>query len=80
MEKIFQYIDQNLNRFIEELFPLLRQPSVSARWEGVEECSRLLVGMMEKIGIKTRILPMGESETHLWFTEKSSTLPPGTPC
>lgn len=59
MEKVFQYIDQNLNRFIDELFPLLRQPSISARWEGVEECSRLLVGMMERIGIKTRLLPMG---------------------
>ena len=46
MDKIFQYIDQNLNRFMEELFALLRQPSISARWEGVEECSRLLVGMM----------------------------------
>jgi acetylornithine deacetylase/succinyl-diaminopimelate desuccinylase-like protein len=59
MEKIFQYINQNLNRFMEELFALLRQPSISARWEGVEECARLLTGMMEKIGIKTRILPMG---------------------
>ncbi|MBI5969385.1 MAG: M20/M25/M40 family metallo-hydrolase [Deltaproteobacteria bacterium] len=59
MEKVYQYIDENLNRFIEELFVLLRQPSISARWEGVEECSRLLVGMMEKIGIKPRILPMG---------------------
>ena len=59
MEKIYGYIDQNLNRFIEELFVLLRQPSISARWEGVVECSQLLTGMMEKIGIKPRILPMG---------------------
>ena len=59
MEKIFGYIDQNMNRFLEELFVLIRQPSISARWEGVEECSRLLAGMMEKIGIQTRILPMG---------------------
>jgi len=59
MEKIFAYIDQNLNRFIDELFVLLRQPSISARWEGVVECSQLLTGMMEKIGIKPRILPMG---------------------
>jgi acetylornithine deacetylase/succinyl-diaminopimelate desuccinylase-like protein len=59
MEKIYVYIDQNLNRFIDELFVLLRQPSISARWEGVVECSQLLVGMMEKIGIKPRILPMG---------------------
>lgn len=59
MEKIFGYIDQNLNRFIDELFVLLRQPSISARWEGVVECSQLLTGIMEKIGIKPRILPMG---------------------
>ena len=59
MDKIFQYIDQNLNRFIDELFVLLRQPSISARWEGVVECSQLLTGIMEKIGIKPRILPMG---------------------
>ncbi|MBU1206562.1 MAG: M20/M25/M40 family metallo-hydrolase [Proteobacteria bacterium] len=59
MDKVFQYIDQNLNRFIDELFVLLRQPSISARWEGVVECSRLLTGIMEKIGIKPRILPMG---------------------
>jgi acetylornithine deacetylase/succinyl-diaminopimelate desuccinylase-like protein len=59
MEKIFGYIDQNLNRFIDELFVLLRQPSISARWEGVVECSQLLTGMMEKIGIKPRVLPMG---------------------
>ncbi len=58
MDKVFQYIDQNLNRFIDELFVLLRQPSISARWEGVVECSQLLTGMMEKIGIKPRILPM----------------------
>jgi acetylornithine deacetylase/succinyl-diaminopimelate desuccinylase-like protein len=59
MEKIFGYIDQNLDRFIEELFVLLRQPSISARWEGVEECSKLLVQMMEKTGIRPRIIPMG---------------------
>ena len=47
MEKIFSYVDQNLNRFMEELFVLLRQPSINARWEGVEECSQLLVGMMD---------------------------------
>lgn len=59
MEEIFAYIDRNLNRFIEELFVLLRQPSISARWEGVEECGQLLLGMMEQMGIKTKILPMG---------------------
>ena len=65
MEKIFAYIDQNLNRFIEELFVLLRQPSISARWEGVEECSRLLTRMMEKLGVKTRVFPRPLTGLHL---------------
>jgi acetylornithine deacetylase/succinyl-diaminopimelate desuccinylase-like protein len=56
---VYAYIDQNLDRFIEELCVLVRQPSVSARWEGVEECSKLLVRMMEQIGITPRVLPMG---------------------
>lgn len=59
MEKIYAYIDQNLDRFIEELFILLRQPSISTRWEGVEECCQLMVEMMEKMGIKAKVLPMG---------------------
>jgi acetylornithine deacetylase/succinyl-diaminopimelate desuccinylase-like protein len=59
MEKIFRYIDQNFDRFMEELFVLIRQPSISARWEGVEECCKLVAGMAEKIGIKPRVLPMG---------------------
>ncbi len=59
MERIFSYIDANFDRFIEELFVLIRQPSISARWEGVEECSKLLVGVMEKIGIRPRVMPMG---------------------
>lgn len=59
MERVNAYIDRNLGRFIEELLVLIRQPSVSARWEGVEECSRLLVQMMERVGIRPRVLPMG---------------------
>jgi acetylornithine deacetylase/succinyl-diaminopimelate desuccinylase-like protein len=59
MEKIYDFIQDNLDRFVEELCVLIRQPSISARWEGVEECSRLLVREMEKIRIHTRVLPMG---------------------
>src|SRR5512138_2528924 len=59
MEKIWGYIEKNLDRFVDELCLLIRQPSISARWEGVEECSRLILTAMEKIGIQARVLPMG---------------------
>lgn len=51
------YIDQNREQFLEELFVLLRQPSVSTDNRGVAECAELLAAMMRRQGIATRILP-----------------------
>jgi acetylornithine deacetylase/succinyl-diaminopimelate desuccinylase-like protein len=57
MEQIFRYVDQNRERFLKELFVLLRQPSISAQNQGVTECAQLLKQQMEAIGIPVRILP-----------------------
>ena len=57
MQQIETYIEQNQDRFLEELFTLLRQRSISATGEGVEECAQLLAAMMRDIGISTQILP-----------------------
>ena len=59
MNEIFRYVDQNRQRFLDELFVLLRQPSISAQNQGVTECARLLQGQMEAIGIPARILTTG---------------------
>ncbi|MBW2148373.1 MAG: M20/M25/M40 family metallo-hydrolase [Deltaproteobacteria bacterium] len=59
MEQIYKYIDDNSQRFISELNTLLKQPSISSQRIGVEECARLLAGMMEDVGIRCEILPMG---------------------
>jgi acetylornithine deacetylase/succinyl-diaminopimelate desuccinylase-like protein len=59
MKQIYQYIDDNFQRFISELFTLLKQPSISSQRIGVEECARLLAKMMEDVGIRCEILPMG---------------------
>jgi len=50
------YIDKNKQRFLEELFILLRQPSISTRDEGVKEFATLLAGNLKGLGIKTRII------------------------
>lgn len=57
MDAIFRYVDQHRERFLRELFDLLRQPSISAQDVGVGECAGLLARQMEAIGIPTRILP-----------------------
>jgi len=59
MEQIFRYVDQHRDRFLSELFSLLRQPSISTQDEGVAECAQLLKGQMEAVGVPARILPTG---------------------
>jgi len=59
MNEIFRYVDQHRERFLSELFALLRQPSISTQNVGVAECAALLKGQMEAIGIPARIIPTG---------------------
>jgi len=42
MDEIFHYVDQHRDRFLDELFVLLRHPSISAQNIGVTECADLL--------------------------------------
>jgi acetylornithine deacetylase/succinyl-diaminopimelate desuccinylase-like protein len=56
LEKVYKYIDANAESFVEDLAKLVRQPSVSAKDEGIEECAELAERMMQEIGFSTRIL------------------------
>ena len=57
MKKIYENIEQNQNRYLEELMGFLAQPSISTRGEGIHECTRMLKDRMDSIGIETRIIP-----------------------
>ncbi|MEE9418789.1 MAG: M20/M25/M40 family metallo-hydrolase [Desulfatiglandaceae bacterium] len=59
MESVFRYIEENKERFIEEVLELVSQPSISARNEGLEECAELLKDRMEKMGISTNLIHSG---------------------
>jgi len=59
MQDIFGYVDQHRERFLNELFALLRQPSISTQNVGVAECAELLKRQMGDIGIPAQILPTG---------------------
>ena len=60
LDKIYEYIDSNSQRFINDLARLVRQPSVSARKEGLEECAEIVEEMMKEAGISTRVIPEEE--------------------
>jgi acetylornithine deacetylase/succinyl-diaminopimelate desuccinylase-like protein len=54
---IYRYVDNNQDKLLEDLFRFLRQPSISTRNEGMNECAQLLAEEMKKLGIETKIFP-----------------------
>ncbi len=55
--RVYEYIDGHRDAFVEELFPLLRQPSISTQDVGVERCAELLREIMAGCGLQARLLP-----------------------
>jgi len=71
LKRVFEFIDTNQGRFIDELAWLVRQPSVSARGEGMQQCAKMTEQMMQKIGITTRILPEKDGNPVVYGEVKS---------
>ena len=59
LNDILAHIDGHREQYLAELFPLLRQPSISATGEGMAACAELLAHMMEEAGMTARVLPTG---------------------
>jgi acetylornithine deacetylase/succinyl-diaminopimelate desuccinylase-like protein len=59
MIDIFSHIERHREKYLAELFTLLRQRSISATAEGTQECAELLCRMMQKVGLYAQILPTG---------------------
>jgi len=56
LEKVCEYIDAHADGFVEDLVRLVKQPSVSAKGEGIEECAMLVDKMLREVGFSTRII------------------------
>jgi len=56
LEKVYQYTDVHADDFVEDLVKLVKQPSVSAKGEGIQECAELVEKMMQEIGLSTKVL------------------------
>lgn len=54
-QEVLSLVDDRRDDYLETLFTLLRQRSISSENDGVEECAELLKGIMEDIGITTTI-------------------------
>lgn len=56
LEKLEACIQERKDPYLQKLFTLLRQPSISPRNEGVRECAVLLQTLMEESGISASLL------------------------
>jgi len=56
LEKVYEYVDAHADDFVEDLVKLVKQPSVSAKGEGIEDCAVLVEKMLQEIGFSIRTL------------------------
>jgi acetylornithine deacetylase/succinyl-diaminopimelate desuccinylase-like protein len=56
MEQFDAYIDAHQERFLDELFTLLRVPSVAAQQRGIAETATLVQQRFERLGASTRLI------------------------
>ena len=54
---VYSYIDSQREVFLEDLFQLLRQRSISTQDDGVQECAELLARQMREAGIEATVMP-----------------------
>ena len=70
--QLFKFLDKNSNELIKDLQTLIRQPSVSAKNEGIEECAKLVAKMLKKSGIHSEILRVKKGVAPVVFGEVKS--------
>ena len=71
-DKALKFIDKNKNSLLKDLQTLIHQPSISAKNEGIEECSVLVSKILKKSGIKSEILRLGKNAAPLVYGEVKS--------
>jgi acetylornithine deacetylase/succinyl-diaminopimelate desuccinylase-like protein len=67
-----KYVDSNMDNLILDLQILIRQPSVSAKNEGIEKCAKLVQKLLKKSGINSEILRLKKGIAPIVYGEIKS--------
>ena len=67
-----KYVNTHMEDLISDLQILIRQPSVSAKNEGIDECAKLVHSMLEQSGIHSEILQLKKGVAPIVFGEVKS--------
>ncbi len=70
--KTINHIDRNMEDLIKDLQILIKQPSISAKNEGIDECSILVSKMLNDAGISSEILRLNKKSAPLVFGQVKS--------
>jgi len=71
-KKTLLFVDKHRNELLNDLQTLIKQPSISAKNEGIEECAILVSKMLKKAGISSEILRLNKNAAPLVFGEVKS--------
>ena len=71
-KKTLLFVDKHRNELLNDLQTLIKQSSISAKNEGIEECSILVSKMLKKAGISSEILRLNKNAAPLVFGEVKS--------
>jgi acetylornithine deacetylase/succinyl-diaminopimelate desuccinylase-like protein len=69
---VLKHVDANMDNLISDLQTLIRQPSVSAKNEGIEDCAKLVQKLLNKSGITSEILRLKKGVAPIVFGEIKS--------
>ena len=72
-----KHVDSHMDALVSDLQTLIRQPSVSAKNEGIEECAKLVSKLLKKSGISSKVLRLKKNVPPIVFGEIKSKQNPG---
>ena len=59
-KKTVAFVDKHMNTLLKDLQTLIRQPSISAKNEGIEECAILVSKLLKKAGVSSEIFRLNK--------------------
>ncbi len=74
---VLKHVDSHIDALVSDLQTLIRQPSVSAKNEGIEKCAKLVSKLLIKSGIPSEILRLKKNVAPIVFGEIKSKQNPG---
>ena len=75
---VAKYIDSHMPDLVSDLQKLIRQPSISAKNEGIEQCAKLVKEILTSSGIHSEILRLKDAAPLVYGEVKSSSNPDKT--